>query len=148
MHFLELARFLYVPHLAGRKFKGYFTPLCWSLRPAVSLYTPLWVFGPWNHSFLICIKIPMNLFFIWRLALMILMRGKDITWAIGRVGLKVSPVLGPNRTRCRSCNFRAQNRLPNPSNGPRNVFAPHQNHNSPRHIINRFINSYNPNKGD
>ena len=56
---------------------------------------------------------------------MILMRGKDITWAIGRVGLKVSPVLGPNRTRCRSCNFRAQNRLdfqPNPSNGLRNVF--------------------------
>ena len=31
----------------------------------------------------------------------------------------------------------------NPSNGPRNVFAPHQNHNGPRHIINRFINSYN-----
>ena len=31
----------------------------------------------------------------------------------------------------------------NPSNGPRNVFSPHQNHNGPRHIINRFINSYN-----
>ena len=30
-----------------------------------------------------------------------------------------------------------------PSNGPRNVFAPNQNHNGPRHVINRFINSYN-----
>ena len=31
---------------------------------------------------------------------------------------------------------------PNPSNSPRNVFALHQNHTAPRHIINRFINSY------
>ena len=31
---------------------------------------------------------------------------------------------------------------PAPSNCPRNVFAPHQNHNNPCHIINRFINSY------
>jgi len=30
-----------------------------------------------------------------------------------------------------------------PFNGSRNVFASHQNHNGPRHIINRFINSYN-----
>ena len=29
-------------------------------------------------------------------AFMILMRGKDITQAIGRVGLKVEPVLGPD----------------------------------------------------
>ena len=28
-------------------------------------------------------------------AVMLLMRGKDITQAIGRVGLKVEPVLGP-----------------------------------------------------
>ena len=42
----------------------------------------------------------MNLFFfIWRLAVMILMRGKDIAWAIGRVGLKVEPVLGPEIAR-------------------------------------------------
>ena len=27
-------------------------------------------------------------------------------------------------------------------NGPHNVFVPHQNHNVPHHIINRFINSY------
>ena len=33
---------------------------------------------------------------------MIFMQGVDITRAIGRVGLKVSPVFGPNRTRCRS----------------------------------------------
>ena len=31
-------------------------------------------------------------------AVMVLMWGKDITRAIGRVGLKVSPVLGPNHT--------------------------------------------------
>ena len=31
------------------------------------------------------------------LGFMIFMRGVDITWAIGRVGLKVSPILGPNR---------------------------------------------------
>ena len=29
-----------------------------------------------------------------------------------------------------------------PSNCPSNVFAPHQNHNGLRHIINGFINSY------
>ena len=45
-------------------------------------------------------------------AIMILMRGKDITQAIGRVGLKVEPVY-----------FQ-----PNPSNGQSNVFALHQNH--------------------
>ena len=79
------------------------------------------------------------------LGLMSFMWGLDITWAIGRVGLKVSPVLGPNRTCCRSCDFRAQNRLnfqPNPSNGPRNVNAPHKTHKAPRHIINSLINSY------
>ena len=41
----------------------------------------------------------------------IIMQGVDITWAIGRVVFKVSPVLCPNRTCCCSCNFRAQNRL-------------------------------------
>jgi len=51
-------------------------------------------------------------------AVMILMWGKDITRAIGRVGLKVEPVLGPKQG-----DFQ-----PNPSNGPSNVFAPHQNH--------------------
>ena len=40
----------------------------------------------------------MNLFFIWRLAIMILMRGKDIMRAIGGVGLKVEPALGPEIT--------------------------------------------------
>jgi len=39
-----------------------------------------------SHSVLICIKLPMNLFFVWRLPIMILMRGKDINWAIWRVG--------------------------------------------------------------
>ena len=77
---------------------------------------------------------------------MILMWRKDFTWAIGRVGLKVSPVLGPNHTRCRSCDFRAQNRLDfqqNPSNAPSNVNPPHKNHKAPCHIINSLINSYN-----
>jgi len=82
----------------------------------------------------------MNLYgiFIWSLAVMILMQGKDITWVIGRVGLKVSLVLGPNHTRCRSCDFRARIRLdfqPNPSNGLSNVFSPHQNYNGLHHIV-------------
>jgi len=71
------------------------------------------------------------------LGFMIFMRGLDITWGIGRVLLKVSPVLGPD--------FRAQNRLnfqQNPSNAPGNVNAPHKNHKAPRHIINSLINSY------
>ena len=40
MHFLELAQFLNTPYLAGRKVN------C-TLRPAVGLYAPLLVFGPW-----------------------------------------------------------------------------------------------------
>jgi hypothetical protein len=31
---------------------------------------------------------------------------------------------------------------PTLSNGPRNEYCPHQNHNIPRHIHNRYINSY------
>jgi hypothetical protein len=31
---------------------------------------------------------------------------------------------------------------PTPSNGPRNRSCPHQNHYIPRHINNRYINSY------
>ena len=53
-----------------------------------------------------------------------------------------SPVLGPNRIRCRSCEYTAQNRLdfqPNPSNGPRNVNTPHKTHKAPHHIINSLI---------
>ena len=68
-------------------------------------------------------------------AVMILMRGKDITWAIGRVGLKVEPVLGPeiaratasaiwdqNKTKHARCNFRAQKSpdVQGPYNDPRN----------------------------
>jgi len=65
-------------------------------------------------------------------AVMILMWGKDITWAIGRVGLKVEPVLGPEIARVTGSAIWAQNRRdfqPNPSSGPINVFFPHQNHN-------------------
>ena len=43
-------------------------------------------------------------------AFMILMRGKDITWAIGRVGLKVEPVLGPEIARATASGIWAQNR--------------------------------------
>ena len=63
---------------------------------------------------------------------MILMQGVDITQAIGRVALKVEPVLGPEITRAIASAIWAQNRLDfqrNPFNGPSNVNAPHQNHN-------------------
>ena len=39
------------------------------------------------------------------LAVIILMRGKDITQAIGRVGLKVEPVLGPEIARATVMSF-------------------------------------------
>ena len=67
---------------------------------------------------------------------MIFLRGKDITWAIGRVG----PLEGS-----KSKLFWAHTALASLElfQGPRNVFAPHQNHNGPRHISCRFINSYN-----
>ena len=45
----------------------------------------------------------------------------------------------------RSCDFRDQNRLnfqQNPSNAPRNVYAPHKNHKAKHHIIKSLINSY------
>jgi len=42
---------------------------------------------------LIWIKLPINLFFYMALGFMIFMRGVDITWGIGRVLLKVEPVL-------------------------------------------------------
>ena len=45
-----------------------------------------------------CIKLPMILFFVWRLPLMILMRDKDITWAIGRIAQAVS---GPKKVSTR-----------------------------------------------
>ena len=73
---------------------------------------------------------------------MIFMRGLDITWAIGRVGLKVEPVLGPEIARATASVIWAQNRRdfqPNPSNGPSNVKAPHKNHKAQRHIINSLI---------
>ena len=98
MHFLEPPRFLSAPDLAGCKVNLLYDPGL-AQRPPSTPHHGHKVFGPWNnHSVLICIKLPMNLFFIWRLSLMILLRGKDITWTVGRVGLKVSPVLGPNRT--------------------------------------------------
>ena len=52
------------------------------------------------------------------------MRGVDIMRAIGRVELKVEPVLVASA-------IWAQNRQdfqPNPSNGPSNVKAPHKTH--------------------
>jgi len=62
---------------------------------------------------------------------MILMRGKEITRAIGRIGLKVEPISGPEIARATASAILAQNRRDfqlNPSNGPSNVFVPHQNH--------------------
>ena len=61
MHFLEFARFLHAPHLAGRKVKGYFMTCCWSLRPAVGAWAlkplfsylhkntnePVFLYGAW-----------------------------------------------------------------------------------------------------
>ena len=58
--------------------------------------------------------------------------------------LKISTFCGPNGSSLRSLSFQAPKKSqfsgPAPSNCLRNVLAPHQNHNSPRHIINRFIN--------
>ena len=65
---------------------------------------------------------------------MIFMWGLDITWAIGRVGLKVEPVLGPEIERATASAIWAQNRQdfqPDPSNGPSDVNALHKNHKSP-----------------
>ena len=73
------------------------------------------------------------------------MQGVDITRAIGRAGLKVEPVLGPEIARATARKIWAQNRLDfqtKPSNGPRNVNAPHKTQKAPRHIINSLINSY------
>ena len=47
------------------------------------------------------------------LGFMIFILGLDITRTIGRVGLKVSPVLGPNRT----SDFRALHSSPSPPSG-------------------------------
>ena len=80
MHFLELARFLHAPHLAGHKVRGYFTPRCWSLRPAVGVWALKPLFSHLHKN------TNEPVFFIWRLPLMILLQGKDITWAIGRGG--------------------------------------------------------------
>ena len=44
---------------------------------------------------------------------MILMRGLDITWAIGRVALKVEPVLGPEIARATASAIWALNRREN-----------------------------------
>ena len=76
---------------------------------------------------------------------MILMRGLDITRAIGRVALKIKLVLGPKIARATASSIWAQNRRViqcNPSNGPSNVKAPHQNHKALRHIINRLIGTF------
>jgi len=64
------------------------------------------------------------------------MRGVDITQAIGRVGLKVEPVLGPEIARATASAIWAQNRRDfqtNPSNGPSNVKALHKTHKAQRH---------------
>jgi len=73
------------------------------------------------------------------------MRGVDITRAIGRVGLKVEPVLGPEIARATASAIWAQNRRDfqtNPSNGPSNVKAPHKTHKAQRHIINSLIGNF------
>ena len=65
-------------------------------------------------------------------AIMSLMRRKDITQAIGRVGLKVELVLGTEIAQATASVIWAQKRRdyqPNHSNGPSDVFALHQNHN-------------------
>ena len=60
--------------------------------------------------------------------------------------LKISTFLGPNGNLLPSLPFQAPKKSwfsgPTPSNCAHNVFAPYQNHNSPRKIINRFIDSH------
>ena len=70
MHFLEAARFLNAPVFAGRKLNELYDPgLAARLPPHYSFYSCSKVFGPCNnHSVLICIKLPMNLFFSMGLA--------------------------------------------------------------------------------
>ena len=70
------------------------------------------------------------------LGLMSFMRGLDITWPIWK-----SPVLGPNPTRCRSSNFRAQYRLnfqTNSSNVLHNVNTLHKTHKNPAPYNKQF----------
>jgi len=89
MHFLEAAQFLNSPVLAECKVNLLLAPGLAARLP----YPPQQLLGSWNnHSVLICIKLPMNLLIIWCLALMILLLGKDITMAIGRVGPKKSQI--------------------------------------------------------
>ena len=88
MHFLEPARFLYTPDLSGHKVNLLYNPgLAQRPPPTPAVYIPV---GVW------ALKQPLSshlhkitndpVFFIWHLPLIILMRAKDITWAIGRVG--------------------------------------------------------------
>ena len=59
------------------------------------------------------------------------MQGVDIMQAIGRVGLKVEPVLDPEIARATAGAIWAQNKRDfqtNPSNGPSNVKALHKTH--------------------
>ncbi len=66
---------------------------------------------------------------------------EGVQWALDN-----STFLGPNDTRFTRCHFRVQKSLdfqaPPPSNGPCNGYCPPQNHYVPRHINNRYINSY------
>ena len=64
MYFLEPAQFRNAPDLAGRKLNVLNNPGLAKRPPPLQLFTYLWVFGAQNnHSVLICIKLPMNLFF-------------------------------------------------------------------------------------
>ena len=60
------------------------------------------------------------------------MRGIDIKWAIGRVGLKVKPVVGPEIARATASSIWAK----------KNVKAPHKTHKAQRHIINSLIGNF------
>ena len=66
------------------------------------------------------------------------MRGVDITWAIGRVGLKVEPVLGPEIARATASAIWAQNR--------RDFQRNHQNHKAQRHIKKQVDWYFNANE--
>ena len=67
MYFLEPARFLNAPDLAGHKVNVLYDPGLAETPPTP--HQDRKVFGPWNnHSVLICIKLPKNLYFYTALA--------------------------------------------------------------------------------
>jgi hypothetical protein len=83
---------------------------------------------------LMYIKLPMYLFFIWRLDLLVLMRANPVLRPLEWVGPEIQTFLGPEMAMSKAS--------ATPSNGLYNAYCPHQNHYLPRHINIRYIDSF------